>query len=403
MANNACILSVSQLNLYVKSILDGDDNLSQVYLEGEISNLTNHYRSGHMYMTIKDDSSAIKAVMFRMNAQRLRFMPENGMKVLVRGRVSLYERDGQYQLYIDGMQPSGAGALSMAFERLKSKLEAMGYFDAAHKKILPQFPKNIGIVTSATGAAIEDIKNIAFRRFPGINLILYPVLVQGESAAPQIAEAIDYFSENPTLADVLIVGRGGGSAEVLWAFNEECVARAIYECKVPVISAVGHETDFTISDFVADLRAPTPSAAAELAVPEQSELMSRLYGYCMRCASAVRRNTAFERSRLSVSQAILKSRSPMAMISEKKRNLAALSSAALNQTEKILYGENKKLASVAAKLDALSPLKSLSRGYSIVTDENGAVIKDSGELSVGDKINVKMFHGSARCTVDSAE
>ena len=263
------IVSVSQLNTYLKGLLDSDPNLQYVFLSGEISNLTDHYSSGHIYLSLKDSKAVIKAVMFAFNASRLRFKPQNGMKVLVRGKVSIYELSGQYQLYIEDMQPDGIGALTLAFEQLKDKLNKEGLFDPQAKKPLPKFPEKIAVITSPTGAALQDIRNILTRRWPYAEIALYPVLVQGEGASSQLTNAINMVSESDT--DVAIIGRGGGSIEDLWAFNSEELARAIFSCKVPVISAVGHETDFTICDFVSDMRAPTQSAAAELAVPHRTE------------------------------------------------------------------------------------------------------------------------------------
>ncbi|MBQ8027487.1 MAG: exodeoxyribonuclease VII large subunit, partial [Clostridia bacterium] len=267
---NMPVLSVGQINTFIKSIIDGDPNLSNVFVVGEISNFTNHYRTGHFYFTLKDKEAAIKAVMFRSSAQRLCFMPENGMSVIIRGRISVFERDGQYQLYADDMQPDGIGALNIAFEQLKAKLEAQGLFDSSRKKKLPSVPERVGVITSPTGAAVRDIINVLGRRFPLAKIVFHPVQVQGANAAAQIAHAIDLFNEH-SAADVLIVGRGGGSIEDLWAFNEEIVALAVSKSDIPVISAVGHETDYTICDFVADMRVPTPSAAAEIAVPDWRE------------------------------------------------------------------------------------------------------------------------------------
>ena len=264
-------LTVRQLNLYVRSLLEGDAHLSSLTLEGELSNFKNHYSSGHLYFTLKDEKSSIKAVMFQSYTRGLSFVPENGMKVLVRGRVSVYEPSGQYQLYIEDMQPDGMGALTLAYEQLKEKLAAEGLFSKDHKKPLPQFPEKISVITSPTGAAIQDIRNVLYRRWPYADVELIPVLVQGEGSASQLKDAINKVSNEHT-SDVVIIGRGGGSIEDLWSFNDEELARAIYNCSVPVISAVGHETDFTICDFVADMRAPTPSAAAELAVPSLGEV-----------------------------------------------------------------------------------------------------------------------------------
>ena len=266
------VISVSQLNRYVKSLLEGDANLAAVYIGGEISNFTNHYKSGHLYMSLKDEGAVVKAVMFRAYASKLAFTPENGMKVIVRARVSLYEKDGAFQIYIEEMQPDGVGALQIAFEQLKKKLAAEGLFEASRKKPLPRYPARVGVITSPTGAAVRDIFNVLGRRFPLARVVFTPVLVQGEGAPAQLVAALRRFNET-NAADVLIIGRGGGSIEELWAFNDETVARAVAASRIPVISAVGHETDFTICDFVADLRAPTPSAAAELAESLSPERM----------------------------------------------------------------------------------------------------------------------------------
>ena len=284
--NSSRILTVVQLNTYIKTLLDTDENLNNLYVVGEISNFTDHYRTGHYYFTLKDENAVIKCVMFRGANSRLRFKPENGMRVVVRGRVSVYERDGQYQLYADDMQPDGLGALNLAFEQLKKRLEAEGLFNAEHKQPIPRYPSRIGVITSPTGAAVRDITNVLSRRFPSSVMVFCPVQVQGDSAAGQIADAIRRFNAGP-YADALIVGRGGGSIEELWAFNEEQVARAVFDSKIPIISAVGHETDFTICDFVADLRAPTPSAAAELAVPDTFEQKTLLSSLTYRMGKAV--------------------------------------------------------------------------------------------------------------------
>ena len=306
---NGVVLTVSQLNRYVKSIIEQDFNLQTVFVQGEISNFTNHYKTGHFYMTIKDEFSSIKAVMFKTANMRLKFMPENSMSVIIRGRVSVFERDGQYQLYIDDMQPDGTGALSLAFEQLKNRLAAEGLFDAERKKPIPVYPHRVGVVTSPTGAAIRDIINVISRRFSLAELILCPVSVQGENAAPQIKAAIELFNKKKA-ADVLIVGRGGGSVEELWAFNEEIVARAVAASEIPVISAVGHETDFTICDFVADLRAPTPSAAAELAVPDKLQQIGMLNAYQKRIKSALDDRFSYEKSKLELYKSSLKRLDP---------------------------------------------------------------------------------------------
>ena len=395
--SNGVVLSVSQLNRYVKSIIEQDINLQTVFVQGEISNFTNHYRTGHYYMTIKDEFSSIKAVMFKSANSRLRFMPENSMSVIVKGRVSVFERDGQYQLYIDDMMPEGTGALSLAFEQLKNKLAKEGLFDPERKKPIPAFPKRVGVVTSPTGAAIRDIINVISRRFPMTELVLCPVAVQGDNAAPQIKAAIELFNAE-NAADVLIVGRGGGSVEELWAFNEEIVARAVAASEIPVISAVGHETDFTICDFAADLRAPTPSAAAELAVPDCERLRESLEALQRRIESSAAERIGYERSRLELNKAVLQKLSPSNYIDSLcvrcDRAIMAMDSAFAKRTA----GESKRLASVCAKLDAMSPLKILARGFSVAS-KNGKIITDIGSVKKGDSINVRLSGGDLECEV----
>lgn len=396
--NKSAVITVSQLNFYIKSLFDSDVNLSYVFLSGEISNFTNHYRTGHLYMTLKDANASVKAVMFRSSASRLKFVPENGMKVIVKGRVSVFERDGQYQVYIDDMQPDGAGALTIAFEQLKAKLQKQGLFDSEAKKPIPKFPRKIGVVTSPTGAAIQDIRNIVFRRFPSAEIILYPVLVQGDGAAQQIADAIEYFNQND-LADVLIVGRGGGSIEDLWAFNEEIVAYAIYNSIIPVISAVGHETDFTISDFVADLRAPTPSAAAELAVPDKAELLNNLNFLFKHCNQAMVDILSGKRNELEYITSSVYLKNPLMLIRQKQMQFDSVTSRIRNSVLLTLAEEKTKFAKVASALDSLSPIKVLARGYSVVTDTDGKIISESENLKKDDIINIKFSKGNAECIV----
>ena len=294
---NTLVLSVSQLNRYIKMNFDADENLANIFISGEISNFTNHYRTGHLYFTLKDDSAAVRAVMFNSSAKRLKFMPEDGMKVIARGRVSVYEASGQYQLYVDDMQPDGVGALNLAYEQLKEKLQKEGLFSELHKKPLPPYPEKVGVITSPTGAAVRDIINVLGRRFPYAEIVFCPVLVQGDGAHLQLTDAVNLFNSERA-ADVIIIGRGGGSIEDLWEFNDEGLARAVYNSEIPVISAVGHETDFTICDFVADMRAPTPSAAAELAVPDANELQYALSALKNRMFLNVSSGIADRRSRL---------------------------------------------------------------------------------------------------------
>lgn len=391
------VFSVSQLNTYVKSIIDSDLLLRNVFVTGEISNFTNHYRTGHYYLTLKDENAAVKAVMFRASNMRLRFIPENGMRVIVRGRVSLFERDGQYQLYIDDMQPDGIGALNLAFEQLKQRLSAEGLFNDEYKKPIPARCGRIGVVTSATGAVIQDIKNVVSRRYPLAHIILAPVEVQGPNAAPQIVKAIrDFNVENNV--DVLIVGRGGGSVEDLWAFNEEIVARAVFNSKIPVISAVGHETDFTICDFVADLRAPTPSAAAELAVPDIRDDKRFLDNILDIISDNLLQRIEEQQVRLNFFSEKLKFRSPVCIIDEMFNAVDSLYSGISDIISNRLYDEEKNLAASCAKLDALSPLKVMSRGYSIAVKDN-VIIKNADELNKGDKITVRFSEGEKECEV----
>lgn len=396
--NKSAVITVSQLNFYIKSLFDSDVNLSYVFLSGEISNFTNHYRTGHLYMTLKDANASVKAVMFRSSASRLKFVPENGMKVIVKGRVSVFERDGQYQVYIDDMQPDGAGALTIAFEQLKAKLQKQGLFDMEAKKPIPKFPRKIGVVTSPTGAAIQDIRNIVFRRFPSAEIILYPVLVHGDGAAQQIADAIEYFNQND-LVDVLIVGRGGGSIEDLWAFNEEIVVYAIYNSIIPVISAVGHETDFTISDFVADLRAPTPSAAAELAVPDKAELLNNLNFLLKHCNQAMVDILSGKRNELEYITSSIYLKNPLMLIRQKQMQFDSVTSRIRNSALLTLAEEKTRFAKAASALDSLSPFKVLARGYSVVTNADGKIISASENLKKDDIINIKFSKGNAECIV----
>ena len=393
------ILTVSQINTYIKSIIEQDLNLKNIYVEGEISNFTNHYRSGHLYFTLKDENSCIKAVMFRNAASRLKFTPENGMKVLIRCSVSVYDRDSVYQIYCDDMIPDGLGELTLAFEQLKAKLEDMGLFRQEHKKPIPETPSRIGVITSPTGAAIQDILNVLERRYPVAEVIFEGVQVQGDTAAPQIAAAIDKFNRYQA-ADVLIVGRGGGSIEDLWAFNEEIVAMAIYNSDIPVISAVGHETDFTIADFVSDLRAPTPSAAAELCVPDYREILFTVDKCLDSLDIGISRVLDRYQFKLLAYKNILEKHSPQNTVELYNQLLTACD-------EKIKLTINNKIdfytnaiSHYASRLEAISPLKVLLRGYGIIEDENGIPIKSCKDTEAGKNIRVKLHDGEIKCTVD---
>lgn len=395
---NTLVLSVSQLNRYIKMNFDADENLANIFISGEISNFTNHYRTGHLYFTLKDDSAAVRAVMFNSSAKRLKFMPEDGMKVIARGRVSVYEASGQYQLYVDDMQPDGVGALNLAYEQLKEKLQKEGLFSELHKKPLPPYPEKVGVITSPTGAAVRDIINVLGRRFPYAEIVFCPVLVQGDGAHLQLTDAVNLFNSERA-ADVIIIGRGGGSIEDLWEFNDEGLARAVYNSDIPVISAVGHETDFTICDFVADMRAPTPSAAAELAVPDANELQYALSALKNRMFLNVSSGIADRRSRLEylTSKGALKS--PDEMLSNRSQRLDTAFSKMLSSYENRIGGKKVEFISAATALSKLDPMSVLMRGFAFVSDESGKNVYSSQALAKGDKINVRFHDGSAVCEV----
>ncbi len=387
-------VTVTQLNEFVKQLIDGSAQLADVYVKGEISNFKNHYGTGHFYFTLKDDGGLIRAVMFRSSAAKLKFMPENGMRVVVHGRVSAFVRDGQYQLYADSLEPDGVGALYIAYEQLKKRLESEGLFDPSRKKPLPKIPTRVGIITSATGAAVRDMIHVAGRRFPFAKLILYPSLVQGPGAAAQLIEGVQYFNRTAS-ADVIIIGRGGGSIEDLWAFNDEQLARTVAASRIPIISAVGHETDFTICDFVADRRAPTPSAAAEIALPETAELKRKINNIISRENAVLTQVIARRREylkRLSDSRAL---RNPMNFIDDKRMHLSTLTERlALSQTNSLSI-KQAQLKAIAGKMEALNPLSVLSRGYSAVYGEGGEIIKHTDQLIPGASITFRLADGEA--------
>lgn len=395
--NLRSIISVSQLNMYVRSLLDGDENLNNVFVSGEISNFTANARSGHLYMTLKDSSSSVKAVMFAGNASKIKFRIENGMSVIVRGRVSLYERDGAYQLYIDDIQPEGIGSLAIAFEQLKERLSKEGMFELDRKKPIPPFPKRIGVISSPNGAAVQDVLNIISRRFPLAEIIFAGVPVQGDGTGEIIAHAVSDFNYLKC-ADVIIIARGGGSAEDLWEFNNENLARAIYNSEIPVISGVGHETDFTICDFVADLRAPTPSAAAELAVPDINELAAYLNLISSKMNKAINSKILIEEMRLDKLSDSGSLRKPADFLDDCAKRISDLSKS-LNASVRVIY-ENKYNSAfvLLSKLNALSPLKILSRGYSVIKlNEN--VVSSVNQLKVNDSVEFCMSDGNAIATV----
>ena len=391
------VLSVSQINFYIKSIIENDGSLQFVLVTGEISNLTVHQRSGHIYLSLKDSNSVISAVMFAGNARRLKFRLENGMKVICRGRISVYEPSGRYQLYIEDMQPDGVGALTLAFEQLKKSLAQKGLFDNAHKKPLPKFPKTIGVITSPTGAAVQDITNIIRRRFPSADIVLAPVLVQGESAPEQLVRAVNKFSASK-IADVVIIGRGGGSAEDLWAFNDEQLAYAVYNCETPIISGVGHETDFTICDFVADVRASTPSAAAELAVPDRQELMSYYFKQKQYISAMLDRKIKTAQLRLENQQRRMSASSPKLKAEQLEKQLSAKSEKLTRFMNIYISNRENKLIAAKGKLDGLNPLNVLNRGYAIA-EKDEKIITSSKQLKDGDDFTVILSDGKINAKV----
>ncbi|EJU28131.1 exodeoxyribonuclease VII large subunit [Selenomonas sp. CM52] len=383
--------SVSALTQYIKSMFQSEGLLRNVSVEGELSNYK-MYASGHCYFTLKDETASLKGVMFKSRARLLRFQPENGMKVVATGEVSVYERDGAYQLYVERLLPVGAGELSVAFEQLKARLAAEGLFNEEHKKPLPPFPRTIGIVTSLSGAVLRDIYRVSKRRDANVRLVLYPTLVQGEGAAAEIAAAIRFFNEKYPV-DLLIVGRGGGSAEDLWAFNEEPVVRAIYDSVIPVISAVGHETDTTLSDYASDVRAATPSQAAELAVPETAALIRRI-GECeMRLQKAVKSRLYYERERVERLGGFFLKRPPQVLLAERRQRLDMAAEALDHGMRRALLEKQHAFQVAAEKLEMLNPLHVIRRGYSVV-EKAGTAVRSVKELAAGDGILVRLADGS---------
>jgi exodeoxyribonuclease VII large subunit len=396
------ILTVSSVNRYIKEIISRDMILSDLWVRGEISNFKYH-TSGHMYFTLKDENSLIKCVMFRMQNSSLKFLPENGMKVIIRGYVSLYERDGQYQLYAEEMINDGVGNLHIAFEQLKNRLSEEGIFDSRFKKRIPFMPSSIGVVTSLTGSVIKDIFNVLDRRFYNTHIKIFPVRVQGAGAAKEISRAIDKLNELQCV-DVIIVARGGGSIEELWPFNEEIVARSIFNSKIPVISAVGHDTDYTICDFVADVRAPTPSAAAEIVMPEKQMLVNRIAELDLRFRNAVLRNAKLKRKRLEELKNSIVFRQPYDRVYQERMRLETLSK---EMKKAFLVKRDKsrsRLEFLIGKLDALSPLTILARGYSLVKAvDDKHFVKSIKDVSAGDQIEVNLADGNLECTVNSVK
>lgn len=391
-------VSVTELNNRIRDLLDSDPFFGNVCVRGELSNYK-VYPSGHHYFTLKDAESSLRCVMFKNAASRLRFRPESGMGITVWGRVAVYPRDGAYQLYCTDMMPEGAGDLQIAFEQLKAKLNAEGLFDAAHKKPLPRFPERIAVITSSAGAAVHDIIRVLGKRWPAAEVVLLPVRVQGAEAPPEIAGAIRYANKY-AVADLIIAGRGGGSMEDLWAFNDERVARAIYGSEIPVISAVGHEPDVTISDYVADLRAATPSNAAELAVPDASELREALLSADIRLSQAVRKLLESRRANLDELASRRVMRSPTGFIDQRRLELDGIRLRLASASGSLLAEKRSGFIRLAAKLDALSPLKVLGRGYAIASGESGEIIRDAGQVAPGERLRLRLQRGGLTCRVE---
>lgn len=390
-------ITVTALNKYIKNIVDNDEFLGMVYIRGEISNFKSHY-TGHLYFTLKDETSLIKCVMFKTYTSNLNFTPKDGMSVVILGSVSVFERDGIYQIYVKGMEMDGVGALYAEYEKLKSKLAEEGLFDENKKKRIPMLPKSIGVITSKTGAVIRDIINVTTRRFPNVNIKLYPASVQGKGAAETIVKGLKYFNQARNV-DVIIVARGGGSLEDLWPFNEEITARAIYESNIPVISAVGHETDFTIADFVADLRAPTPSAAGELAVPELNELMWKLGNIRKKICLLLTQKLELMKNKYYslMNSKVLKN--PYDVLQQKTLTVEKFESELISNITIKIKDDKLKLIKIASSLDALSPLKTLARGYSIIEDENKNVITSVKEIKKDDIVSIVLADGSKEAVV----
>lgn len=389
--------TVSEVNDYIKLLIDEEMILQDIYIQGEVSNFKNHY-SGHLYFTLKDEKSEIKAVMFKSYAYKVKFKIENGMKVIVHARVSVYAQAGAYQLYVDTIQPDGIGALHLAYEQLKKKLYNEGLFDEKNKKTLPKYPSIIGVITSPTGAAVRDIINVSTRRFPYAKIVLYPCLVQGEDAPNNLINAVEYFNNN-SLVDVIIIGRGGGSIEDLWAFNDEGLARAIYKSNIPVISGVGHETDFTICDFVADIRAATPSAAAEIATPNILDLIELFNGFNLRAIKSIKHKLVQSSLRLSNIKNASIFKKPEKTFDAYKIKLDNFNDRLLSFFNLYLNNSKSKFLQLSGKLASLNPMSVLSRGYGAMIDDNNNIIKSINNVNVGDTISVMLSDGCVVATV----
>ena len=391
------VFSVSQLNARIANLIASDEELQMIFIEGELSNVNINSKSGHMYFSLKDKNSVIRAVMFSWAVRNLRFRPEDGMKVILRAQVTVYEPNGQYQLRVEDMQPDGVGVLAMQFEQLKKKLGAEGLFAEEHKKPIPAMPKTVGIITSPTGAAIRDIMDIIGRRFPCVDLVLAPVLVQGEGAPAQLINAINLFSESKA-ADVVIIGRGGGSMEDLWAFNDEGLARAIYHCTVPVISAVGHETDTTLCDFVSDLRAPTPSAAAELAVPNRYDLMENVQNLFRQGIAAVNKQFELKLAEIDKLSQITSAHSPLDEVEKDLELIDSFAVRASNAASHSYDAAQARAGELFTKVEALNPVAVLNRGFSYIT-HNGNNVSSAADVKSGDLLDITVKDGNIKAKV----
>lgn len=394
---NERIYGVTELNNRIKALLDSDRELASVFVRGELSNYK-VYPSGHHYFTMKDQEGTLRAVIFKREASKLRFRPENGMKVIALGRVTVFPRDGQYQLYCTELSPDGIGDLHVAFEQLRDKLSKEGLFDRENKKPLPRFPSKIAVITSSAGAAVRDIIRVLGKRYPSAKVIVLPVRVQGVEAPPEIVGALKYANKY-NIADLIITGRGGGSIEDLWAFNDERVARAIFESRIPVISAVGHEPDVTIADYVADLRAATPSNAAELAVPDTAELREAILSMQIRAVHALNRTLGMHRDRLTTISDKRVLKNPMYYIEDKRVLLDHVQKSLLSSSQRFVSIKKERYVRLAASLDAMSPLKVLARGYSLVQKEDGRVVKSSCDVSEGETLRLRLSKGEINCEV----
>jgi|LSQX01.3.fsa_nt_gb exodeoxyribonuclease VII large subunit len=395
------ILTVTEINKYIKTLMDHDMILYNLCLRGEISNYRPH-SSGHMYLTLKDKNSTIQAVMFKSDNIKLKFEPENGMEVMVFGRISVYERSGQYQIYISDMQPYGVGSLHIAFEQLKAKLMSEGLFDEKRKKGIPEFPEQIGIITSPTGAAIRDILNIASRRCPGIKILIYPVSVQGDSASKGIIEGVNFFNDKKNV-DVIIIGRGGGSIEDLWAFNDEALARSVAESKIPIVSAVGHEIDFTILDFVSDLRAPTPSAAAELVVPSKFELNDKILNAEQRMLKSLNGKLELLNLKLVNYNDSIGFNNPLKYIEDFRIHIDTIDKTMYDIIKNNSLKKLNELSALCGSLNALSPLSILSRGYGMIKNKDDKILRSVKNVKNEDTINIILRDGELTCTVEGVE